>query len=276
MTLGAAAGAAVGVVQSPTIPGVGQSPIAFVISSAQNTLSQRTADITFQGIIREKGKSLPLNGTGQADFTRNAFAGSVQFLQGGDTVVENELGVGNRFYLAVVVDGINTSQALAGKHWIQEPVPTGGTGGGIGFGNVDPLTQLKAAEQKGTKVVFVGTTMIDGDTVSGYSLKPSAQEEQRNIQSEVASGQIPASFAATAEQELKVLGTPTSYVYLDAAGLMRRQSVVLSGGTSGVNGRVDVTFTNFGAPISIAVPAASDILSFSAFLKDASQLSNSQ
>ncbi len=135
---------------------------------------------------------------------------------------------------------------------------------------------MKTAEQRGAKVVFLGTSVIDGDTVSGYSVTPGAQEEQHEIQQEVASGQIPASFAPTEEHEAQFLGTFTSYVYFDSAGLMRQQSVMIGGGTSGAHGRVDETFSHFGAPISIAVPAASDVLSFSAFLKDTSQQSSSQ
>jgi hypothetical protein len=124
MSIGAAAGAVAGVVGSPTIPGVGQSPIAFVISSAHATVAQRTADIVFAGTISSKGKSVPMTGTGQADFTRNAFAGSVHFPSHGYSVVEDELSVDNAYYLAVVVDGVNTAQYLSGKHWIRIPQPS--------------------------------------------------------------------------------------------------------------------------------------------------------
>jgi hypothetical protein len=276
LTLGAAAGAMVGVAQSPTIPGVGVLPIDFVISSAQNTASQRTADLTYRGTLHEQGKSMSLSGTGQADFTRNAFIGTIQFHSIGNTVVETELSAGNRFYIALVVDGVNTAQALSGKHWIQAPDPVAGAIGGIGFGTVDPLTQLKAAQQQGATVVLLGTSVIDGDTVSGYSVTSSRQEVQQRIQDDVASGQVPASFGTAAEHEADTLGAIRSDVYFDAAGLLRRQSLVIAAGTSGAHGRIDVTYTHFGAPISIAVPAASDVLSFSAFLKDTSLLSTSQ
>lgn len=112
--------------------------------------------------------------------------------------------------------------------------------------------------------------------MSGYSLRQTQQQIRRNIEEEISSGQIPASFAATAEHEARSLGSATNDFYFDSAGLMRRQTVVVGGGTSGVHGHLNVTYTHFGAPISIAVPPQSDILSFSGFLKAASNLSNSQ
>src|SRR5580692_4043489 len=56
----AAAAAVVGQVDSPHIPGAGQSPVAFVISSARNTVDQKTADVIFSGSLVVDGHTIPM------------------------------------------------------------------------------------------------------------------------------------------------------------------------------------------------------------------------
>ena len=169
--------------------------------------------------------------------------------------------------MAVVVDGQNTSEVVSGKPWVREPSPTGSEATGLGLGNVNPLTQIQALEAKGAKIKALGTSVIAGDTVSEFAIRPSAQEEAKNFSAAVANGQITPAERSELQAELGALGQFTIDVWLDGAGLMRRETVHIGGGSSGVSGQVVETFHNFGAPIRIAFPAASQVVAYSTFLK---------
>lgn len=251
------------------VPGAGIAPAAFVVSSTQETLAQRTADITISGIISAKGHQVPLQGTGTANFDTNAFSATVNATEGSGNFVERELVAGGRFYMGMTVNGQDLSQLTGGPHWIDVPVPDQNSSS-LGTSNVDPLQQLQTLESKGAKVVPLGTSQIDGDTVSGYAVTPSRASELQAVEKEIQSGQIPQSVASQMMRAAQALAGFTLDVYFDNNHLMRRMSFQLSeGGTRSFTGTLDMTFSNYGTSVSIAPPSQSDVVSFDQFVKDA-------
>ena len=79
--------------------------------------------------------------------------------------------------------------------------------------------------------------------------------------------------ASSVLQAMASLLQPTYTVWFDAQGLLREMSVQLSlqmqlGSTNdSPDGAVFMDFTNYGAPVKIAAPAASDTLSYTSFLR---------
>jgi len=67
------------------------SPAAFVIQSAQRTLSARTADVTISGSLSLAGQSIPIRGTGQTDFSTNSLWLDTSYRISGHAVVEKEI-----------------------------------------------------------------------------------------------------------------------------------------------------------------------------------------
>jgi len=264
-----AVGAGVVISQSskPPLPGAGIVPADFVVSSTQNTLAQRTADITFTGSITKGGTVIPLTGTGQADFVSNSFTGTVSFTSSSESLVERELAVADHFYMGMTIDGHDISQITNGSEWINVPLPQQ-SGASVGFGSVNPLAQLQYLEKKGAKVVAHGSAVIDGDPVSEYSVTPSSNQILANIQSEIASGQLTSAEGQQALQESKELGSFTTDVWFDASGLLRREAAVIGGGSSGVSGIVNMTFENYGTPVTIQAPAPRDVVDYSQFVSD--------
>jgi hypothetical protein len=259
--------AVVGQVDSPHIPGAGESPAAFVIASARNTLNQRTADVTYRGTMTADGQSIPVRGTGEVDFTQGAGMSTIRASIDGQPFVETEIVARGHLDMSLFIDGVNAATVLTGKSWIDLPVPAGGSSP-IGFGNLDPAGELKQAEQQGSKVKFLGTSVVAGQTVSEYSITPSLGEIARLIRQEVASGQLPPTTAETPSGLKALLGTYTTDVWLDGAGLLRQQLLTISGG-SALSGRVFSTYKNFGRSIHIVVPAANQTISYLTFLKAA-------
>jgi hypothetical protein len=260
----------------PQVPGAGMSPAAFVISSTQDTLGQHTADVVISGTVSAAGKVVPVQGTGQVDFAHDAFNGVLTIDKSGTSMVERELVVNRHLFMGLTLDGTDVSQITGGPHWIDIPIPDQSGSNAPGVGSVNPLTQIQMLARKGSTVVSLGTSDIDGTAVSGYAVTPSRLQVFEGIEREIASGQIPPSEVQNVLNASKALGTFTSDVWFDAAGLLRKQTVTISGGTSGIAGKVDLLYQNFGAPVDIQAPASGDVISFSQFTSDIQALGAAQ
>ena len=239
----------------------------FVVSSATTTLHQHSADVTISGSVSADGQTVPIDGTGYADFDRNAFSANMTMNGPAGTLGEDEIAIGAHIYLSVGADGVSISQLTGGPHWIDVPVPEQDSSH-LGTGNVDPMVQLQVLEQQGATVTPLGTSTIEGETVSGYSVTPSQAEEQQAIQQEVQSGQIPPSALPMVQQELQTMGTPTMDVYFDSSRLLRKLSVTFGGGSNPVSASIEMTFGDYGTTVSIGAPATSDVISYAQFLQD--------
>ena len=271
----AAAGFVVATSGGTPAPGDGMAPADFVVSSTQNTLAQHTADVVFSGSVSDAGQTIPISGTGQADFSNDGFTATVTEDSTKGTIVERELLADGHFFVGVTADGQDLSAVTGGAQWVDVPVPSLGTSTSPGLGSVDPLSQIQTLETKGATVVPLGTSVIDGDTVSGFSVTPSAAEVQQNMQQEFATGQFSASQEQLLQNEAKSLGSFTVDVWFDASGPLRREAATISGGTSGATGKVDMTFQNFGTSVSIEPPAPGSTISFSQFMSDLQAMKNS-
>jgi hypothetical protein len=261
----------VGVVAStgggPSAPGAGMAPADFVVSATHSTLSQRSADVTIDGTVAMAGLHVPMHGSGWVDFDTNQFSANTSVDSGTYSMVEHELVTGGQFFFGTDLDGTSMSKLTGGPHWISVPVPDQGSSA-LGAGNIDPLTQLQLLEKKGATVQPLGTSTVDGVTVSGYAVTPSRAEERQRIQQEIASGAIPPQYAKQALGAVKLLGNLTTDVYFDQSGLLRKQTVQLGGGTSAASGSVAITYSDYGAPGNIQAPPPSDVVSLSQFLQD--------
>jgi hypothetical protein len=131
------------------------------------------------------------------------------------------------------------------------------------------LGQLQLLEEKGATVTPLGTSTVDGATVSGYSVTISQAQEQENLQQEIQSGAIPQSLVPTMQQELQKLGTPTVDVSIDGSDVLRQMSFSITGGSSGASSKVAMTFDDYGTPVTVSPPASDDVISFTQFLQDA-------
>lgn len=249
-------------------PGAGMAPAAFVTSSTQTTLAQRTADITYSGSITADGQDVPLTGSGQIDFDTNTFSANLAESAPSDTIAVRELIASGQFYMGMTINGQDMSTLTGGAHWVSIAVPDQSSSSGLGAANVDPIAQLKILEQKGATVTSLGTNVVDGITVSGFAVTQSRQEMENIIQQEIQQNQIPATEAQAMLQGPNLLGTFTTDVWIDGSGLIRQENVNIAGGSAGMTASAKVTFQNYGTPVEIAAPAPSDVIPFTQFLKD--------
>jgi hypothetical protein len=111
--------------------------------------------------------------------------------------------------------------------------------------------------------VPLGTSTVDGQTVQGYSvtINPSV------VQGELASANLPAWMKKAASQV--TFGSGTEKVYINGSTLVRMTCTVSESTTTA--GAIMVSesldFANYGSPVTITAPPASETLPFSKFLQ---------
>jgi hypothetical protein len=253
--------------RSPGVPGAGLTPAAFLTSATQTTLSHHTADVVFSGSVSAAGTTIPVHGSGQADLTADSFNADVNLDHGGKTLVEQELVVNGHFYMDITEDGQDVASVVPGKHWVEIPLPPAGTSGSLGTGTVDPVTQLQQLAKAGNVIRPLGTSAIQGVTVSGYAITPSRQTIEREMNAEIASGQLSPAARQQLRQSTKDISGFTMEVWFDGSGLMRRMTVdQKSVGPPSTTGHVVMTFENYGTPVTISAPSPGQVISYSDLL----------
>jgi hypothetical protein len=243
---------------------------AVVTRSAQKTLAQHSADITVDGTVDVNGDEANLQGSGQADFATGAMAIDVHTSFAGTTLAESEITTSQDLYLQVTVDGQSMARFLGGRHWFEIPLAVSPRENSA-LDNPDWSLQL--AEQQGGRVVAMGTQDIGGLNCSEYVVTPTVQAMVAAAQQEWAKLGLSASQTAWARQYLENSTPPTLTVWFDQQRQLACQVDVymqLSTGVSGAPGsgpstntvEVLMTFTHYGAPVTITPPAPSDTISF--------------
>jgi hypothetical protein len=242
------------------------SAAAFVTQSAQRTLTAGTADVTVSGWQRAGSQAIPVHGSGEVDFAANSMAIRMSLRASGQSIAAGVIQINGYFYFTVSIDGRATSPVPGGRHWVQTPVQQSGT---ATLGGSDPSAALAALARGGNAVRTLGTTMIGGVACTGYSVTPSRQAMVAAVREETAAGKFSARLADAELKVTQLIPVPTYSVWFDANELMRQLSVNmrLGGLTSAAGGDLVLRFSNYGAPVRIAAPAPSDVLSYSSYLK---------
>jgi hypothetical protein len=172
--------------------------------------------------------------------------------------------------MAITVDGQGISRLTGGRQWLQMPLAQSQT---ASLGNSDPASLLAVLEQQGNTVRALGMKVVDGVGCTGYSVTPSRQAIIAAARKEFAALGLKGGSESSVLQAVASVLRPTMTVWFDAQGLLREMSVQLSlqmqvGSTNdSAGGDVFMDFSNYGAPVKIVAPAASDTISYESFLR---------
>jgi hypothetical protein len=203
------------------------------------------------------------------DFTSNALWLNTTSRSAGHTVVEKEIAVNGKMYVATIIDG-RISKLTGGREWIETPMQLSGS---ANLGATSPAASLAILEQRGNTVRSLGTKTIDGVTCTGYSVVPSRQALIATLKKEAATL---GSGSASLGDALKMIGSmfqPTVTAWFDSQGLLRQLGVHLGmqlqvqSSNSSLDANVVMNFTNYGTPVRVTAPPASDTISYESFLK---------
>jgi hypothetical protein len=246
--------------------GLRLTPVAFVSKAATQTLAQKTADVTLSGTIHASGKTAAVHGTGQLDLAGKAISLNLSAsVPGGGAFNEHEIVSGGTVYLQLVVEGRNIFKAATGKPWLAIPIGRALQSGSTSAADSNPASSLAILQQKGAKVTTLGSRSINGHSCDGYQVTPTRQAMIASAKQEWAKAGLSKARTSTALQQLQNLTPPTMTVWFNPQRQLACQMDVdmQMGGLSSrsVSAHMTMTFTNYGAPVHISPPAASDTAS---------------
>jgi hypothetical protein len=243
---------------------------AQVIRGARTTLAEDTADLQITGSFSANGQSVPVSGSGYADLSSGLETMTTSFDSSGTTLQETVLQNGGAMYMQVMQNNQNSiTQLLPGKSWVQLP-DTESTPSGLGAGTSNILAQLQLLASRGNTVVSLGSSTMNGQSVSGYQVTITRKAMSNEIKQAEAKGGVAASAMKAALKNFS-LNPLVLDVWLGTNDLVQSEKIVLSGSEGGVPiaGDLDIVFSNYGSPVTVSIPAANQIVSYSAFLSAA-------
>ena len=242
------------------------TPVAFVSKAATQTMAQKTADVTLSGTIQASGKTVAVHGAGQLDLAGKAVSLNLSArVPGGGAFNEHEIVSGGTVYLQLVAEGRNIFKAATGKPWLAIPIGRALRSGSTSAADSNPASSLAILQQKGAKVTTLGSRSINGRRCDGYRVTPTRQAMIASAKQEWAKAGLSKAQTSTALQQLRNLTPPTMKVWFNPQGQLACQMDVgmqMGGLSSGsASAHMTMTFTNYGAPVHISPPAASDTAS---------------
>lgn len=197
-----------------------------VYAQALDDATSAKVTITIQG-------SLPVSGSGVADYSTTP--PSMQ-------IVMNDTSTGQDQEM-VMVDGILYIE-LSPDRFVKYDLDDPAGPLGAGFGDfLDPRSMVDLLEEGVTGATYVGEEDVDGESMEHYTvtLDPSALTSELELPSGAPTDAVPESL--------------TFEIWVDEDGLLRRQLT----GEAGSPGSVEQRFDDWGEPVTITAPPASQV-----------------
>jgi hypothetical protein len=244
--------------------GAGSSAAAAeaVSSAAQSALADKTAHIDVSGTVTGDGHTVTITGSGDADFANNDMTLQFQMSAEGQQVSMQETLTGNTIYVSTP----DLSTIAPGKSWVSLDLsslsqarnlnPAMSSGDGTNAG-----AMLQILSQEGATVTPLGTSTIDGTSVSGYAVSFDQAAMQRRL------GNLPDWVQQSASQ-INFNGLNMK-VYVDGSGRLRRMSMDISAKSNGstVSGTLDLDLSNFGATVNVTAPPSDQVITLEQLLQ---------
>jgi hypothetical protein len=251
--------------------GQGASASAAVSEAMTHSLGNHTADITMTMTAHVAGQSVSMHATGATNFTNQQTNMTMQISSGGQNISERAVYDGQTVFVNL---GNLIGAVVPGKSWVsinisQATSATGSSGlpsGGAG----DPSAMLRLMSAQGNSVTPLGGSVIDGVSVQGYAVKMTPAAVARDIARE----HLP-SWIAKAVSLLH--NTAVTYdVYINGANLLERMTSTVASTVDNQKlvENIQAEYSNYGAPVTVVDPPASQVLPFNQFVADAAQRSS--
>ncbi|HUC36772.1 MAG TPA: hypothetical protein VMR97_06580 [Acidimicrobiales bacterium] len=235
-------------------------PAQLVLTAATTTEGLHTAHLSMtETITGVKGAgTITVPATGEVDFGSQD-ASITMTVAGVPVSVISSQG-------SVFVSIPQVSQLLPGKSWVSVPISSEGSASQGALSGGDPSQMLQILASHGNTVTSIGPSVIGGVDVQGYSVLV----DKTAAEAELSGSGLPASVVQAGEQFLQAVGPITFKVYVASDNQLSQMDFATSvPGVPGASVSVQLTFSDFGAPVSISPPPASEVATLQQFLSAA-------
>ncbi len=228
-----------------------------VASAARHTLQKQSAVVTFTVNVASTGSSgssgsTTLTGSGELDLTSDSGDMTLTPVGGGSQGTEQMLFIKKTVYVSF--SGVSTLEP--GKRWISaDPTQLGSATSAIGSGTSgfvqllgNPAASVQQLESSGVTVTSLGASTFEGTPVQGYRVGLSGSAN--NATDGVSAG-------SHASETLYV--TPNHLVRAIVV------PVTVDGNGATYSETLTMVFTNYGTPVSVTTPPASEVVSFTQY-----------
>ncbi len=226
-----------------------------VAAAAKASLHQKSVHVTLDVQLQASNLGLTQGLSGQGDFDLSKNSGSVTLTVPGATgpTTRQIIYIDKTVYVNL---GTQLSSVIPGKTWVSTDV-LGVASAGASVGSTtasfeqlvgNPSALMRQLRGTSAKVVPLGSSVFDGTPVTGYAVILSNKEIHHNIEL------VPSSH--TREN-----------VYVDSNGLIKAIVIptTVVTGTQSFKETTTITFSNYGAPVTIAPPPASETVPIAQF-----------
>jgi hypothetical protein len=230
-----------------------------VLTSAQTTLAAKTADLHMNIAMQIPGAGpITATGDGTIDFANNASQIAVRYTGRSqlDGMQLTEVFVGQSLYLSMP----QISQLVPGKSWLSEPVSASGS---ITPGSSNPAAMFQMLTNEGNTVTALGPSTIDGESVQGFRvvINPAT------LDNGLAHADLPPSVVQQVKSMFGAAGIQMSVFVGNDTHLLRRItfSMHLTVQSTSVSAQATEDISDYGTPVSISAPPASQVVSMQQF-----------
>jgi hypothetical protein len=242
---------------------------AAVVRAVDHALADKSAAVSMnlsEHVTSGTAETLTFSGTGGIDFSNDTYQVNLAGTADGQNLTINVLYIGGSIYEGMT----QISQLVPGKNWLSLNVaslvksdqPTSASALGE-----NPLTTLQTLAQQGNTVTPLGTSTVDGQSVEGYSVSFSPS----TLEKEAHSASLPSWMRAAAQQISFKSASETVFVSGTTLVQVGIAETVSTAAANSATVNETLNFSNYGTPVTITAPPASQTISFTQFLKLAGQ-----
>ncbi len=245
--------------------GNGTNPASAVESAVANLHRAKTAEIAIAATIDTGGGSIKMTGNGETNVLTNATNETVTYNIGAESLSERAILDGPTAYFNY---GPEVGRIVPRKSWVSMDVGQSNTSGSQGVGIYsDPVAMVAVLGSSGTVVHALGASTVNGVAVQGYGIDLSAAGIHRLIQSTYLPSSMKSELAASHFSRLDYIA------FVDGSHHLTDVRTVADYSVAGeqFSARGDLSLSDYGVPVSITDPPASEVVPFQQFQRIAEQ-----
>jgi hypothetical protein len=233
------------------------SPAKAVLTAATTTQRLHSARMSMTETITGPSGSATSTVSASGDIEFSTGEASLMMTVGGEKI--SVLSSNGSVFISIP----QISQLIPGKSWVSVPVSNTSSVAGGALSGANPEQMLQLLASQGNVVSRIGSSTVDGVAVDGYEvlINNVAAEAQ------LSTSGLPASVVQAEEQFLKAVGPIVYKLYVDSDNQLRAMDFAMTvPGTSETSVAAQVTFSDFGVPVSLTAPSPSAVASWEQFL----------